>query len=155
MEAQSAMTRDVVCVTADDNLADAFEIMTEWEIRHLPVLGNGRRLTGILSDRDILRLALPDATRKIVLPRLAVGEAMTPEPLTCGASASLAAVGRMMLDHKIDCVPVVTPDRELLGLITAADFVALVVERERETMTRPLPFRFEIHRGVRRRYPSA
>lgn len=47
------MTRVLITVTPDDQLAEAMDVMTENKIRHLPVM-EGERLTGIISIGDLV-----------------------------------------------------------------------------------------------------
>jgi CBS domain-containing protein len=55
MCAADVMAADPLVVDADDPLIVAADLMLEWDVRHLPVLCNGR-VVGILSTRDVLRV---------------------------------------------------------------------------------------------------
>ena len=138
MKAEYAMTRNIVCVRPDDTVADALELMQEWCIRHLPVVDD-EELVGILSDRDLIRVEADGV----------VEDCMTRKPIVCKTTTSLVEVAEIMLDEKIDSIPVVDSDGELAGLITSSDFLQFVVDRERRALTHPIPFRFEIHQSVR------
>jgi acetoin utilization protein AcuB len=128
------MTRDVVWVDPEFSLHDAAEIMKEWEIRHLPVMEAGK-LVGILSDRDVLlRTTLADdgATSVASLP---VRLAMTPDPIFCMPTSSIAHVALTMVGKKIDSLPVVDDDGGLIGLITSSDLMDLLAAQERGEAT--------------------
>ncbi len=148
MRASAAMTRDVVCITSDDNLQDAYEIMTEWEIRHLPVM-EGEELVGILSDRDVLLRSKLDVDGDLAVPNQSVSEAMTRLPIVCSPQESIAEIGQAMLDHKIDSVPIVGNDGELVGLVTSSDLIQLLIDKERAQLTHPIPLRFAVHQATR------
>jgi CBS-domain-containing membrane protein len=49
------MTRKVITVTVDSEVADAARIMIEADIKRVPVI-DGRRLVGIVSRRDLIRV---------------------------------------------------------------------------------------------------
>jgi CBS domain-containing protein len=53
-----------------------------------------------------------------------VRNAMNPEPPTVAPTATVAEVGRVMLEQDVDGVPVVGAAGELLGMVTRADLVA-------------------------------
>jgi len=136
MKTFAVMTRDVVVVAPAAGAAAARQMMRRLEIRHLPVLDGGR-LVGVLSDRDLLRAdALAPGPAQITC-----GEVMTPAPVTCLPDASIGRVAELMLEHKIDSVPVVSLDGRLVGLVTSTDLLGLLVEREGVTM---LPFDFRL-----------
>jgi len=143
MNANLAMTRHVVCIGPDDSLADAYEVMTEWEIRHLPVV-RGNVLVGILSDRDVILRSTTGPT-KVEVPSIPVAEAMTVNPLVCRPSASVGQIGRTMIEHKIDSLPVVDDSGALVGLVTSTDLIRLLVENEQIGGSKPLPFSYKIH----------
>src|SRR4051812_11476637 len=108
MKITAAMTREVLAVLPETKLSRAEELMNHRRIRHLPVVRGGR-LLGIISDRDVLRYeALEDDD-------VTVGAAMTPAPITCSPAATVSRAAEIMLDHKIDCVPVVAPEAPCSG----------------------------------------
>jgi acetoin utilization protein AcuB len=136
MKASTTMTRDVVCVPPELPLRDAWSLMQERRIRHLPVVQNGA-LVGLLSDRDILLRAIPDARGVPTVEQGVVGEAMTFEPRTCHAATSISQLAQTMIDHKIDALPVVTEadGRKLVGLVTSTDLLWLLVGEEPRTLS--------------------
>lgn len=149
MRASAAMTRNVVCIDPNDSISDAHQVMTEWEIRHLPVLHNGR-LVGILSDRDVL-LRSRATEEGLDIDDVPVEDAMTPHPITCMPATSIAEIGRAMTSHKIDSVPVVDEDGELVGLVTSTDLLELLCAKEESLAARTIPYSFAVHASVRPR----
>lgn len=132
MKTAAVMTREVVVVSPTVTLAAAGQMMHRLHIRHLPVTEGGR-LVGILSDRDVLKHGGAG--------QLTCGEAMTPSPVTCTPDTSAGHVAELMLEHKIDSVPVLGPTGLLVGLVTSADLLALLVEHD---VAQVLPFDFRL-----------
>lgn len=124
MKASGVMTREVKCASSDMSLQDAYRVMTDLNIRHLPVVERGR-LCGIISDRDLLLRAHRNPDGSLVLSGL-VGEIMTLNPVTCRADDTVATIAQLMLEHGIDCVPVTDMGEELKGIVTSRDLVGLV-----------------------------
>lgn len=145
MKAVTAMTRNVVTIEPSQSLKDAHEIMIEWSIRHLPVVQN-RKVVGILSDRDVL-IHASRGKNGLAVPSLQVKEAMTAMPMTCQSSAAVGKIARMMIEHKIDSLPIVNPEGELVGLVTSSDLLELLAEREDMTDGRVITFQYTIHRA--------
>ncbi len=143
MKASATMTRNVVCVEPGDSLQDAYELMFEWEIRHLPVL-DGQRLVGILSDRDVLVHASSNGEGGLEVESLTVGEVMTSDPITCRSTTSVTSISETMIRHKIDSVPVVDDDHQLVGLVTSSDLLELLIAKEEFHVTSPLPTQYSI-----------
>lgn len=142
MQAQSAMTRDVVFVTPSYSLATAYRWMTTWRVRHLPVLLEGR-VVGILSDRDVL-IHASRIDGEIHLPKMTVEQAMTEAPITIQRSTTVSKAAELMLEYKIDALPVVDNDKRLVGLITSSDLLVLLIGDNNSVGTRALPFAFTL-----------
>lgn len=119
------MTAAPETIAADLTLAQARERMFQLQARHLPVL-DGDVLVGILSDRDI---ALVEAVFGD-LERLAVRQAMTPRPFTCGPAAHLHAVAAEMAANKYGSAIVVDRDQpgHVIGLFTTTDALRALAE---------------------------
>jgi CBS domain-containing protein len=130
MNTTAIMTRDVVVVSPTVSVGAARHMMNRLTIRHLPVV-EARRLVGILSDRDLLRHG----------DGVACAEAMTAAPVTCSAESSVGRVARLMLEHKIDSIPIVSLSGTLTGLVTSTDLIGLLVDREQAQI---LPFQFRL-----------
>jgi CBS domain-containing protein len=135
MRSGATMTRDVVVARPEFDVRAAVQIMERWKIRHLPVVKVGR-LVGIISDRDLLPFQGTEAG--LTTP---IGQAMTPSPITCSISTTVSRVAQIMLDHKIDCVPVVDASETLVGLVTSSDLLRLLVD---SAELEALPFHYRL-----------
>lgn len=125
MRANQLMTKDVISVKPGTSLADAYEIMMTRSVRHLPVL-DGHALVGILSDRDLLLRAQQTDDGSTSFPEMPVRDAMSQTPITCTPGTPVATLAKLMIDNKIDSVPIVSIHGELIGLVTSTDLLGLV-----------------------------
>lgn len=122
------MRREFVSVAETDRLDFADRVLRLGHFRHLPVL-EGRRLVGILSNRDLLAASLTkvldfaDNQRGTFLRAIEVSEVMTREVQSIGADAPVEEAARCMLEHKIGCLPVVEEDGTMIGLLTETDLI--------------------------------
>lgn len=117
------MTRLPHTIDHDQPLARAHELMRKYQIRHLPVVRNGR-LAGVLSLRDLhLIETLPD----IDAEQVPVEDAMTEEPYTVSPEEPLDEVAATMANHKIGSAVVMEDDGKIQGIFTTTDaLVALL-----------------------------
>ena len=61
----AVMTKNLIICVPDDSIENAMHVMTNKRIRHLPIIGEGRRLVGILSIGDIVKAKLDDASTEV------------------------------------------------------------------------------------------
>jgi acetoin utilization protein AcuB len=131
------MTPDPITAMPDDSLRVARDRMAEGNFRRLPVV-QASRLVGIITDRDLRRATnSPFVLRErwyddLVLDQMKVWGAMTANPITVRADAPLTTAAKLMRDHKIGGLPVVTPDPKggdlLVGIITETDLLQCLIE---------------------------
>lgn len=126
------MTVQPYTCTADLSLADARDMMVEYQCRRLPVLDENEDLIGIVSLGD-LRQAAPSSITSLSLfeinyfwTKLRVTEAMTPDPVTVRPDDTLETACQRMLEYKISGLPVVE-GRKVVGILTETDILRFVV----------------------------
>jgi CBS domain-containing protein len=135
MDAAHLMTLDVTCVDDDNPIGMAWELMHQLRVRHLPVVEHGR-LVGILSDRDLLERVGRRVDGRLAFPDLCAAEVMSFEPISLGPDAEAGEIAALMIERRIDSVPIVSPRGELLGLVTSTDLLRMVA-RHAELSPRP------------------
>ncbi len=124
------MTREVCCLKENDQLSIADDVMRLGRIRHLPVVDDEGKLSGIISQRDMFRgslercLGYGEHAQRRVLDMLLLKEVMIREVRTTGEQVPLSEAAQTMVDHKVGCL-VVVDDGEPIGILTEADFVKL------------------------------
>lgn len=141
MKAQAIMVRKVYYLKPTDTLLDAYILLKKERIRHFPVLA-GNHLVGMISDREIYKWSSFDGTTMLV-PDAVVEKIMVTDVMTCSLDSSISTVGQTMLDHKVDCLPVIE-ESELKGLITSSDLIQLLIDRDREATVRKLPLNYKL-----------
>jgi len=127
MRVKDIMAEEVVTLDVDEELSLADDIMQLGRIRHLPVVEKGK-LVGILSQRDLFKASLASVmdfggeAKRDFLKTVAVKKIMVKKVLTVSPDADIKEAGRIMLEKKIGCLPVIRDDK-LVGLITETDIL--------------------------------
>ena len=122
-----------VWVDEGDSMKKAMDLLKEHEIRHLPVLKDGEKLVGILSERDIKQASPSSATaleiREIfyLLDKILVRQIMTRRPYTVSSTTPIEEAALIIREKKIGCLPVVD-NGKLVGIITETDILDAFIE---------------------------
>lgn len=110
---ESGMIMNPITLSADARLQDAHELMARFSISGVPIVEEGGRLVGIITNRDLqfeTRLSRP------------ISEVMTSENLvTVPVGTTLDEAQVILHKHRIEKLPVVDDDGRLRGLITVKD----------------------------------
>ena len=115
-EIKKYMTTDIQTIGDEQPMSVAHRMMREQHIRHLPVLHQGK-LVGVVTDRD---LRLVETLKDVDPEKVAVSEAMTPDPYIVSPSASLNEVVSTMAIKKYGSA-VVTDNGHVVGIFTTVD----------------------------------
>jgi CBS domain-containing membrane protein len=135
LRVRDLMTSNAVAVGLDEPVTTIRELMSERNIRHVPVLDDDKAVVGLVSERDLLRRTfgpdadLPLSLQRDVMTAVKARDVMTWEVDTVAPDEDLASAAQVMLDNKYGCLPVVDEDGSLIGILTEADFVRLATER--------------------------
>lgn len=124
------MTIDPVVISVDASIEDAEELLRLNRITGLPVLDLSGRLVGVVSQTDLLYLAVP-AIQAIIRHRergIRVGEVMSSPPVTIDGSATVRDAARRMNDERLHRLVAVDDHGRPTGVISAMDFVALAAD---------------------------
>ena len=130
MFVSNSMTAKVITITEDDTLFTARDLMAENRIRHLPVVVDGDKLIGIITDRGI-RSALPyDLYRGIAseaekekVAALKIKDIMTPQPKTVSPLDTIQDALLKIQIEKVGAFPVVDDAGRLKGMLSVRDLL--------------------------------
>lgn len=148
LKAADVMTREVLTVTPDTDIATAAHLLLDKGINGLPVVTAGGVLAGILCQSDLVaqqkKISLPsvfslldgfvalssmkDLDKEMEkITALTVEAAMTPKPVTVSPDTGVDEVASLMTDRNFHTVPVVDGGK-LVGVIGMRDILSAIVK---------------------------
>lgn len=130
---ESIMSRDVITVEINDSIIDAYLIMKEKDIRHLPVVDANKKIVGMLSDRDVQRAMVTkkhDQQEDIVrIPsECRVSSFMKCPVYTVNEKTNVKAVVEIMIREKISSLVVDDGHGGIEGIVTTTDMLAYILQ---------------------------
>ena len=110
---ENGMIADPVTLSKDHTLAEAKELMAKYKISGLPVVDTDNKLIGIITNRDVKYQENLSAKVEVL---------MTKENLiTSDKSTNLEQAKEILLQNRIEKLPIVDAENHLVGLITIKD----------------------------------
>lgn len=147
MNVKDVMTSDVVTVRPETSLKDVAAILTERRISGVPVVDEGGKVVGVVSEGDILFKERGPSERtgvlgwfadpsgveeKLKLAARTAAEAMTAPATTIAPWRLVSSAAAAMLDEGVNRLPVVDEEGRLMGIVTRADLVRAFVRPDAE-----------------------
>lgn len=138
------MSRDPIVVRSETSLNEAIQILAERRISGLPVVDDGGKLVGIISETDlmwqetgvtppayimfldsVIYLQNPATYERDLHKALGqtVGEVMSKDPITTSPEKTLTQAARVMHDKNVHRLPVLDESGQVIGILTRGDIV--------------------------------
>ena len=111
-------SHEVITVSPDATVRELLELMASNNVGALVVSSDGKKLQGIVSERDVVRRL----TEREDLLGARVDSIMTSEVRTCEGEHQVNDLMQVMTEHRIRHLPVMNDD-ELVGIISIGDIV--------------------------------
>ncbi len=112
--------RDVVTITSTATVCDAAKLLTAKKIGALVVKDKSGKLSGIISERDLVRAMANGGADCFTDP---VSAHMTPAPETCVENDPVESVMEVMTRGRFRHVPVLDDSKSLCGMVSIGDVV--------------------------------
>jgi acetoin utilization protein AcuB len=135
MKMEDIMTTEVVVVGMDDRLETVQELFETHKFHHLLVVEENA-VVGIISDRDLLKALSPfvdtGAERMQDLSTLdkRVHLNMSRNPITAEKETTVQEAAKLLVENNISCLPILSPEKEVAGIVTWKDILRIIVSEE-------------------------
>ncbi|MHB8790554.1 MAG: CBS domain-containing protein [Desulfobulbaceae bacterium] len=127
------MSRQVISIKQDVGIREAFFLMKEHAIRHLPIVDEGKRLIGIISDRELRRPNWVDEAHDITHVyyldnTMHVSDVMIKNVHVLHTYDTLSKAVTLLLDKGIGAAPVLDKTETLVGMLSAIDLLRALAD---------------------------
>ena len=142
--AKDIMTKEVITASPDDDVEKVARLLAEHQISGMPVVDQEQRVVGMISEADlvlrekkvdppryteilgaVLYLESPkkffEELKKVIA--LEVQELMSPTVYSVDEDAGIDEVASILVEKKVNRVPVLDKEQRLVGLITRQDIL--------------------------------
>lgn len=122
------MSKAVVTVEPDDTLALVKQMFHLGQIHHVLVMEHGA-LVGVVSDRDLFRALSPnidtpaESYKDTATLNKTVRQIMTRQPVVLKDDATVDHAIDVFNAHVISCIPIVSQENQLIGIISWRDIL--------------------------------
>ena len=151
ISAKDIMTKNVVTINQEASIEELSELLLNNKISGVPVVDNDGKMVGIATEGDVIVkdtdlhfpryfklldsiIYLESLTKfKNSLKKhlaIKVSEIMTTRVVSCLPETLMEDVANLMVDNKVNRIPVISEDGKPIGIITRADIVKSMVQNK-------------------------
>lgn len=133
MRIAEIMTRRVVTIGMEETLATVRDMFAEYGFHHLLVVEKGI-VVGVISDRDLLKHLSPFVGKLAERPQdvaslnKRVHQIMSRRLVYVRPDVEVGEAARVILEHRLSCLPVISDDARLLGIVTWRDLLRWIID---------------------------
>jgi CBS domain-containing protein len=151
LKASEIMTKEVITIKKDASIGELSELLVKNKISGVPVVDDGGRIIGVVTEADIIvkdtdlhfprYFKLLDAIiyleslnkfkanlQKHIATR--VEDIMTVKVRTIKPDTPVNEIADLMLDLKVNRLPVIDEDNKVVGIVTRSDIVKSMISRD-------------------------
>ena len=120
------LTRNLVSINENKTTYNAIKLLTTNNIGALPVLNDNMELSGIISERDIIREISNDLS--VNFKKSNIKSIMTSKVITINKNTKSETIMDIMSKNKIRHIPIVE-NKLLIGIVSIGDVVKRLLEK--------------------------
>ena len=131
---RDVMRTDPVTVQRDTPAQEIARLMSHHRVSAVPVITGVSKVVGVVSEADLLQ----SKTDRHQFPGArshsgdTAADLMTAPAITIQPDAPLAAAARLMHQHQIRLLPVVSPEEKLLGVVSRRNLLSIFLRPDEE-----------------------
>jgi len=151
MRAKDIMTKEVITVEKQTKLRDLIKILHQHDITGIPVVDNKGELTGIVSEKDVIRAQIRamyevevyEDIYDLFIPTYSevetnfttvtnyrwVEQIMTREVLTVSPDTPVEEIAELMISHRFHRLPVIDKNKNIVGIVTTIDMLKVIKDK--------------------------
>jgi len=118
--------RQLITLQETETISSAVEKLTEYNIGAIPIINEAKELTGILSERDIVKALAKRPFSKLY--ESSIKELMTSPVISCDKSILSDSLMELMTKNKIRHVPIIEK-KNPIGIVSIGDVVKRLLEK--------------------------
>ncbi|UFT98057.1 acetoin utilization AcuB family protein [Radiobacillus kanasensis] len=129
MLVEEIMKREVISLPPNATIAEAYQILQDNPIRHIPIVNEDEELIGIVSDRDVRDASPSILSKEMGLSEMnhSIDTIMTTPVITIHPLDFVEEVASIFYEREIACLPVVQKNK-LIGMVTEKDMLYTLIQ---------------------------
>ena len=119
--------RELITVNENDQLLEAIKKLAKYNIGAIPVINSNKKLTGIISERDIVKEFAKNEDMDYSI--LFVHQLMTKKVICCESDVLSDKLMELMTKNKVRHIPIIDNSNHPIGIVSIGDVVNRLIEK--------------------------
>ncbi len=120
------MSANCIAINQSSSILEAYNLLREKKVSQIPVVFPDGKIVGMINKKIILNLLMDDFDRGRHILNQKLSELYFDDLLTTDPISDIRRVAKVMLDFKLDAIPVVDSKDVLCGIVSKTDIIKAV-----------------------------
>ena len=125
-QVKDIMTKNCIYIHIESTVNEAYESLNSLDVNQMPVVSFGKKIRGMINKKMILELLMDNLENSKYNLNKKIEEIKLPEILTVAATVEIRKVAKVMIDFKLDAIPVVDENDILVGIVSKTDILKAI-----------------------------
>ena len=123
---EDIMTKSCITVNVKSTLDDTYQILKEKRISQIPIITDTNKIVNIINKKTILNFIMDDVDNTKLILNQRLNNIKLEDCITTHPTTDIRRVAQVMIQNKIDAIPVVDNNDVLVGIISKTDIIKAV-----------------------------
>lgn len=123
---KDVMTKDVIYMDSKSTLEEVYNVIKNKKVHQIPITTFGKKVVGIINKKILLNLLINDIDSAKETLRKKVEDLYLPEIIVAEPETDIKRVVQIMLDSRLDAIPIVDENDILIGIVSKSDILRAV-----------------------------
>lgn len=120
---EEIMTHKCVTIDKSKSVQNAFEVLKQNHITQIPIVTESNKIVSLISKKIILNLLMEDISNYQLILNKQLESLSLPEFITTDPISDIRRVAKVMVEKKLDAIPVVEHNDLLVGIVSKTDII--------------------------------
>lgn len=123
---QDIMTKEIISINSSKTVLEAYELLKEKKISQVPIITDNFQIVSMINKKIILNLLLDDFSQSQITLNKKLKNINFPQIITTDPISDIRRVAKVMIEEKLDAIPVVNKNDFLMGIVSKTDIIKAI-----------------------------
>lgn len=120
------MTKNCIYIDTQSTIKEAYLSLSELDIHQMPVVSFGKRIIGMINKEQVLNYLMDDIEDSKHILNKKIDDIYLKELITADPLSDIRKVAKVMVDFRLNAIPIVDENDILLGIVSRADVIKTI-----------------------------
>ena len=125
-QVKDIMTKNCIYIHIESTVNEAYGSLNSLDVNQMPVVSFGKKIRGMINKKMILELLMDNLENSKYNLNKKIEEIKLPEIITVAPTVEIRKVAKVMIDFKLDAIPVVDENDILVGIVSKTDILKAI-----------------------------